>query len=257
MRAAAQLMWIYAEYATSDPLLRQLIAEHDLPLSVAQVRSLIEVSPDQATLWLTLRARSTDPRLPPVIVNGLAEALVRMSPAPAELPGDQSQAYIGSQIRQVETDLAGTQERLAAAELGLQGTRDPIVQRSYQEQIAQQRAYAADLRNVLTKLYELYQSSFTNQIEIVETAEAPRAVAANPLLAALLGALAAALAAGGLVLTFAYFDPLIRTPEDMQEALDLPLLGAVVRHKLPKAKPGGRRPAARSGDYLALGEQRL
>jgi uncharacterized protein involved in exopolysaccharide biosynthesis len=234
-----------------------VIAANKLPLSVAELRSLIDVRPDQTTLWLTLRARSEDRALPALIVNALAGALVNMSPAAGGLPGEQSQAYLGAQIRQVEEDLTSAQERLAAAERGLAGTRDPIVQRSYQEQIAQQRAYTADLRTVLARLYELYQASFTNQITLVEPAAAPQPVATNRALAALLAALAGALATTALVLAFAYFDHLIRTPQDLEDALGVPLLGVVGKHRLSKAKKRSPRATAQGGEYYKLGEQRL
>ena len=80
MRAAAQLMWIYAEYATSDTVLQQIIDENNLPMNVDDLKSAIVVSPDQTTLWLTIRVRSKDEDQPVVIANALAKALVRDEP---------------------------------------------------------------------------------------------------------------------------------------------------------------------------------
>ncbi len=256
MRAAAQLMWIYAEYATSDEVLQQVIDKHNLPLTVDELRSKVTASPDQTTLWLTIRVRSKDKTLPDVVANGVADALVNMSPTGADLPANQNKVYIGEQIQRVQAELTTAEDRLTAAQAGLDGTKDPIVQRFYQDQVTQQRVYATDLRSVLTTMYNLYQSTYTNQVSLVESATAPYAVDTNIALGALLAALAALIATLAIVFAFVYFDDAIHTPEELKDAIDLPLLGVIGKQKGAAGKRNKYSAAAKRSEPYVLGEQR-
>ena len=256
MRAAAQLMWIYAEYATSDEVLQQVIDKHNLPLTVDELRSKVTASPDQTTLWLTIRVRSKDKTLPDVVANGVADALVNMSPTGANLPANQNKVYIGEQIQRVQAELTTAEDRLTAAQAGLDGTKDPIVQRFYQDQVTQQRVYATDLRSVLTTMYNLYQSTYTNQVSLVESATAPYAVDTNIALGALLAALAALIATLAIVFAFVYFDDAIHTPEELKDTIDLPLLGVIGKQKGAAGKRNKYSAAAKRSEPYVLGEQR-
>ena len=255
MRAAAQLMWIYAEYATSDQILQQVIDKNNLSLTVDELRSKVSASPDQTTLWLTIRVRSKDKTLPDVVANGVADALVNMSPTGANLPANQNKAYIGGQIEKVQAELSAAEDRLATAQAGLDGTKDPIVQRFYQDQVTQQRVYATDLRGVLTNLYNMYQSSYTNQVSLVEAAAAPTVVDTNVMLGALLAAMAAIIATLGIVFAFVYFDDAIHTPEELKDAIDLPLLGVINKHKRAGGKNKPYPAASKRSETYVLGKQ--
>lgn len=255
MRAAAQLMWIYAEYATSDQVLQQVIDKNNLDLTVDELRTKVAASPDQTTLWLTIRVRSKDKALPEVVANGVADALVTMSPNGASIPANENKAYIGEQIQKVQAELSAAEDRLATAQAGFDGTKDPIVQRFYQDQVTQQRVYATDLRGVLTSLYNMYQSSYTNQVSLVEAAAAPIAVDTNVALGALLAALAAVIATLAIVFAFVYFDDAIHTPEELKDAIDLPLLGVIGKHKRAAGSKKSHKAAGKRSDTYVLGEQ--
>jgi capsular polysaccharide biosynthesis protein len=255
MRAAAQLMWIYAEFATSDAVLQQVIDDNNLPTSVDELRSKINASPDQTTLWLTLRVRSKDEELPVVVANGIANALVNMSPAAAGIPENQTKTYIGEQIKQIEQELSAAEEKRTEAEAGFDATKDPLVQRFYQDQITQQRVYAADLRSVLTTMYNLYRSTYTNQIAVVEPATELHAIDTNVPMGAMLAALAGVIAALGIVFTFVYFDDAIHTPDELRNAIGLPLLGVIGKHKPRSRKKHSRSSSLKRNEKYLLREQ--
>ena len=178
-----------------------------------------------------------------------------MSPTATGLPANQTKAYIGGQIQKVEQELTTTEGKLADAETSLAATKDPLVQRFYQDQITQQHVYASDLRNVLTTLYGLYQATYTNQITVVEAATEPYEVDLNTRLSALLAAFAGAIAALALVFAFVYFDDTIHTPEELEDALGLPLFGVIGKHKPRSRKKRSYNSSVKRNKTYLLGEQ--
>jgi capsular polysaccharide biosynthesis protein len=213
LRAAAQLMWTYAEYATTPAVLRKVIADFDLPIDVETLRSRISVSPDQTTLWLTIRVRSTDRYQAVLIANAIANTLVAMSPSNAQGTDQQIKKSISDQVQKLEQDLALVEARLAEDQAKLDATNVQDLQAYYQTRVDHHRTYASDLRSHLTDLYVLYQDAFTNQVTLVESPTYATQIELDTKTLVAVASVAALVASLSIVLGFEYLGRTLKRPE--------------------------------------------
>ncbi len=267
LRAAAQLMRTYAEFATSQPVLNKVIDELDLPGMMDNLASQIKVNSDETTLLLTINVQGSDPIQTVAIVNSLTHQLVSMSPSGADGPQNQIKARLGEQIQKTESDAADAESQIKLYEgkiqTALQNGADAETRRFLADQLSQQRAYLTEARRTSASLYASLQTSFTNQIKIVELDTTPLPVDNNLKLIALLAGVAGLLLAITIVFAFEYFNDTIRTTADLLGATDIPLLGAIAKHKplrgkvheqlIVQASPGSRA----AENYRMLGSKLL
>ncbi|MFN8494889.1 MAG: hypothetical protein U0350_45215 [Caldilineaceae bacterium] len=267
LRAAAQLMRTYAEFATSQPVLNKVITDLHLPGNTDALTQQIKVTADETTLLLTISVQGNDPDQTVAIVKSVTNQLVKLSPSSSDGQQNQIKSRINDQIQKVEKDAADAETQIqqyeAKIQAALQNGADAETRRFLADQLAQQRSYLTEARRTSATLYASLQASYTNQIKIVELDEAALPVDNNLKLIVLLAGVAGFLFAATIVFAFEYFNNTIRTTSDLLGVTDIPLLGAIAKHKplsgkmrerlIVQAMPGSRA----AENYRMLGSKLL
>ena len=232
LRTGGQLMQTYAELATTRPVLESVIQELNLDLSPDDLKRKIKVKTDTETQILNIRVTDADPQLTADIANAVAESLVGMSPSGTDGPEDQIKQQIQKQAIKLEEDIRSSEALLAELEAKLQTTTIPAEERLILEQIAQERGRLTEARRTLATLYQTIQSSYTNQVKIIERAVTAEPVDANLRLTVLLAGMFGLMLALGIAFLFEYLDDTVKTPEELAHVTGIPLLGTISKYKL-------------------------
>ncbi|MFN8494328.1 MAG: hypothetical protein U0350_42405 [Caldilineaceae bacterium] len=235
LRAAAQLMRTYAEFATSQPVLNKVITDLHLPLTSDVLAQQIKVTADETTLLLTISVQGTVPTQTVEIAKSITTQLVQLSPSSSDGQQNQIKGRVTDQIQKVEKDASDAEAQIQQYEskiqTALQQGADAETRRFLADQLAQQRSYLTEARRTLDTLYASLQTSYTNQIKIVELDDVALPIDNNLKLIVLLAGLAGLLMAATIVFAFEYFNNSIRTTTDLLGVTDVPLLGVIAKHK--------------------------
>lgn len=180
------------------------------------------------TQLIELSVTDTDPVRARAVANELANQLIRLSPSDPNEQDQGRQAFINQQLNDLETSIRDTSNEISAKQQELAGLSSArqiadaqVAIRGLQDKLAtMQSNYAAMLANT--------QRGAINAIRVIEPAALPVVPigpnkSATILLAAVLGFLLAVAAAYLLE----YLDDSLRSPEDVQAALDLTTIGIV------------------------------
>ena len=240
LHAAGQLMRTYAEFATSQPVLNQVIKELHLPITADVLITQIKVNVDETTLVLTINGQGNDPVQIVAIIRSVTNQLVGMSPSSSDGQQNQIKAHLTEQLQKTEKDAADTEAQIHLYETkiqaALQNGADAETRRFLASQFAQEHAYLSQTRQTSASLSASLQASFTNQIKIVELNTTALPVDNNLKLIVLLAGLAGLLLAVTIVFAFEYFNDVLRTTLDLLSVTDIPLLGAIAKHKPLRGK---------------------
>lgn len=267
LRAAAQLMRTYAEFATSQPVLNKVITDLHLPITSDVLAQQIKVTADETTLLLTISVQGTVPTQTVAIAKSITTQLVKLSPSSNDGQQNQIKGRLNDQIQKVEKDATDAETQIQQYEgkiqTALQQGADAETRRFLADQLAQQRSYLTEARRTLDTLYASLQTSYTNQIKIVELDAVALPIDNNLKLIVLLAGMAGLLMAATIVFAFEYFNNSIRTTSDLLSVTDVPLLGVIAKHKPLSGKMRERlivqaRPGSRAAEnYRMLGSKLL
>ncbi len=222
----------YSELIKTNTILDGTISSLHLPITSDGLRNAVDFRLIPTAL-LQIIVTYNDPNLAASITNEIMDQLVVH--APADISADQQQQIqeITAQISELNTEISDTQTRLTNIINGLQGAQtaaeiaDLNAQRDVAaSQITSLRATLAQSESTLAQL-----QGGRNTVQVYERATIPDAPQDNGALQS--GLLAAAVAASltvGIVLLVTYFDNTnVHTPEEIAKALELPVLGTIVR----------------------------
>lgn len=219
----------YAELMPRDTTQQQVIAQ--LGLSVEQfddVITAISVSPVRDTQLVRVVVEGTEPELVAQVANLLPAVFIR------EIDQQQSERYAESK--------ANLQEQLDTLDAQIEQTQSAL-EKLDTAVTAHQEVELGRLRNTLSQ----YQSSYANVLQSFETLRLTEVqsvdsiVMAEPaqlpivpvrprtLINTLLAAIASALTALGIIFLFEYMDDGVKSPFELQNLLDAPLLGTIAR----------------------------
>ena len=267
LHAAGQLMRTYAEFATSQPVLNKVIKDLHLPITSDVLVPQIKVNVDETTLVLTISGQGNDPAQTVAIVKSVTNQLVSMSPSSSDGQQKQIKVRINDQIQKTEKDAVDAEVQIHQYETkiqaALQSGADAETRRFLAGQFAQEHAFLTQARQTSASLYASLQTSYTNQIKIVEMDTTALTVDNNLKLIVLLAGVAGLLLSVAIVFAFEYFNDAIRTTADLLGATDIPLLGAIAKHKPLRGKVHERlivqaAPGSRSAEnYRMLGSKLL
>lgn len=232
LRAAAQLMEIYAVLPTMRPFLETVIADLGLDSSPGQLERDITLTTDTTTQILTVRVDHDDRDQATLIANAIAGQLVAQSPA----SGAQNAAtwdQLQGQIARVESTIASADGTLQRLDGELSRAETDEQRALISEQIRQERAYKSEAERLLISLYSTLQSTPNNRITIVEPATRGRPIDPQVPLKTALGLLAGLIAGGAIVLAAEYANDIIRGEDDLRAATSAPYLGGLITHPTP------------------------
>jgi len=102
LRAGGQIMQTYAEVASTEPFLQDVINELKLSETPDELMDMIDTMPNQETQILTITVRHNDAEKARAIANAIANRMVRLSPSNTESQAAQIKGQI--QTRAGELD---------------------------------------------------------------------------------------------------------------------------------------------------------
>jgi non-specific protein-tyrosine kinase len=221
LMVSQRLSATYAAVATKRPILKQVIDELTLGVTVDDLAKRVRADAALESTLLTITTQDTDPDVAAAIANGLADQLVNAS---ASIEGQESefQASIQESLAATQSEIAVTQ---AAAEK-LLAVKNRTVRQEATLQTLQDRL--ASLRATYVELLSYTSGGASNLLSVVEPAVAPNSPASpktalNTLLAAVIGLLIAL----GLVAVLEYLDDRVKTREELEELAGVSILGQV------------------------------
>lgn len=227
IEASASLAHVYADLSRR-PLIMQAVID-DLHLS-RQPESLArqvtaQVRPDSQVLELAVV--DTNPRAAQAIAGGIAEALIRATPASKE-DVQAELAFAAQQLDEVQRNINDLEAQLRTVEGSATGWDAPAVFRTAEPEAASLRAMLDSQRATYADLLSFYQLGHSNVLTIVEPAGTSVPISKRTplvLLAAALGGLL--LTAGGIAVSECLDDTLRWRGPEQRTCLGLPVLGAL------------------------------
>ena len=220
-----QLAQTYAEMVRRRPVLEGAAQA----LGLQYVPSAADVSTHQiaGTQLLEISVRDTNPERAQVLADEVARQLILQSPTGSD--DQQRRSFIEEQLADLQAKIQTTQNEIDEEQAQLEAANSARAIQQYQANInaLEQKlsSYQANYASLLTNV-----EGGTNYISVFESASLPRTpispnVEQTVLLAAAIGL---TLALGGAFL-IEYLDDTIKSPDDVDQLVDLPTLGAIAR----------------------------
>ena len=221
--ASQQLSNTYVELATTRPLLLAVIANLQLDATPEDLGRRIQAAAVPDSSLLTITGSDANPSVAAAISNALSEELIKASP---DLQGREAEirAFVDEDLRATQSQIESTQADVARLEA--------IPERTAAEdaQLNRLQDRLTTLRSSYAELLRFASNDASNLVTIVEPAVAPAdAVSPRPLINTMLAGILGLLLVLAVALIIAYLDNTLKTPDQVQEALNLPTLGSVPR----------------------------
>lgn len=173
------------------------------------------------------------------VANELANQVLLQSPTNPQQQEQQRLEFLNKQLDDMQTEIETTREQLNEKQQALANMTSAV-------QIADTQAEINALQNKLTILQTNYAALYANTeggaintISIIEKASLPdprRPIGPNKPLVIALAALAGLLLSSGAAHLIEFLDRSIRTPEDVERILGVPVIGYI--GQLPAGKEG-------------------
>ncbi|MHB0856555.1 MAG: tyrosine-protein kinase domain-containing protein [Anaerolineae bacterium] len=223
MQTSEKLAQTYAELVKTRPVvdatMTNLGLSEDPEVSVTLLRN---------TQLMRITVSDSSPSRAAAIADELARQLILQSPSAPQREEQAYREFVKSQLAELESEIAEITTAIAAAD----STGDTAqVVRLQSEVNARRDNYS----NLLTYL----KGSSTNFIRVIESARVPALptgpkVPQNTLLAALVGLMLAA----GAAFLIEYLDMSVKGPLDIEQKLELPILGTITEIAPTDDQPG-------------------
>ncbi len=229
LRAAQQLLEVYASLPNNRPFQENVINELGLNIQPAELDSMVDITTDATAQRLTIHVLTEDRDLAPRLANSIANALVAQSPASSRDP--ESNSRLLEQIDRLEAVLARSDARILDLENRRESALTEAARTEAENQINQERSYQAEVERLLVSLYSDMQDTPINRVVVVEPAVEGKEVDRQLPLRTILGALAGLVLGATVMFGAEYFNNTLRGPNEISEATDVPLLGTITAHR--------------------------
>jgi capsular exopolysaccharide synthesis family protein len=223
----------YAEMLTNRPLLQGVIADLDLQMDVKALTTILQITPIKNTRLIAISVEDKDPVQAAAIANSVATQFIK------QLETIENSAFMDSRANlEEQMVLMDEQIQAATAELAGLGKKDSSEERDRLEtSLAEYRQTYADLLLKLEniRLAEISSNPGVFQLEPAIVPQSPirPQVLTNTGLAAIIGLLIAA----AMVILVETLDDTIRTQEDVNRYLGLPVFGIIPTHQVDSGTP--------------------
>lgn len=222
-QTAQQLSTAYVALAYDRPVLEAAMKRLGITMPLVAFSQLVSVQAVRDLPFIDIVGRSGDPAQAAAIANAMAAELVALSPTLTGTQGERAQ-FVEADMRALETQIADVREEIdALVALPARTTAEEdrleiIVNRL----VTLQATYA--------QLLEFTTSNQENRITIVQQAIAPDAPASpRPLFNVAIAATLAFLLGIGAAFLWERLDDRIKTPEDLESATGLAMIGLVAQ----------------------------
>lgn len=221
-----QLAQTYAGMVRRRPILEG--AANALGLPFVPSAGNVSARNVPGTQLLEIQVRDTDPERARVLSDAIAQQLILQSPA--ESGEDLTRrAFVQSQLERLEESIQETEAEIREEQAKLDAANSARAIQQYQANIAALQQKLASYQSTYASLLLTVQGG-SNYISIIEPAITPTAPISPKVLetVALAAAIGLALSLGGAFL-IEYLDDTIKSPDDVERAVDLPTLGTIAR----------------------------
>lgn len=214
----------YAELLLTEPLLTAVQQTLNLPLSVASLKSNIDVQSVPDTQLVRVKTRDTDPQRAATIANTL---VVRFAEQTQER---QASRYTASKER-LEAQMTTLQQQIGETEQNLASLTGSVNKEAAHDRLdtllAQYRQSYANLSQTYEQV-RLAEAQTRSNIAHIEPATVPaRPIAPRVLLNTLLAAVVGLLGALGIVFLKETLDDTVKSPEALAQTTGVPVLGMI------------------------------
>lgn len=229
----------YGELIKKRPVMEQAIARLNLDMTSDGMASMITVRPIRDTQLLEIAVESADPALAKAIANTVPDVFIQQTDALQTGRFASSKQNLLQQLIVIQTDIDSTAAALDAARAS-----STLPAEGRQAEIARLESVLATYRTSYVSILKSYEdlrvseARSTDSIIVAEPAVLPtRPVRPNKATNTLLAAVVGAMLAVGTAFLIEYLDDTIKSPEDVQRALNISTLGMIARIH-PLVKPG-------------------
>ncbi|NDJ78823.1 MAG: polysaccharide biosynthesis tyrosine autokinase [Chloroflexi bacterium] len=228
----ADLAKTYAEIVMTRPIMQSTIDELELDTNVHNLKQAVETEILEDTSILVISVTYGDQEAVAEIANELAHQLTLQSPTNLTEEQEQQISDARDEISQLNAEIERVNQRQNAIFGLIETETDPTQVDLLEAQsnvFALQSAQLRDTRADLQVLIATIQNR-TNTLDIIEEAERPEwAEQKGVIQTAILGAVIGVILAAGLVLFINYQESTIKSPEQANKTLGLPVLGTIMR----------------------------
>jgi capsular exopolysaccharide synthesis family protein len=163
------------------------------------------------------------------VVNELARQVIRQSPTSVQPQEQEHQDFVDSQLLYLEQKITETLDEISVKEkqLGdLVGARQIA---DAQSEIEALQTKLTNLQTSYTTLLANSQRGANNTVSVLEWATLPKTpIGPSPIIIVLLSTVVALVITAGAVYLLEYLDDTLKTPEDVNKVLNLPVVGEIM-----------------------------
>jgi capsular exopolysaccharide synthesis family protein len=230
LRTSQQLAESYVQLVRRKPILEATTEALQLDVGWRSLVEMVSARLVAGTQLMEITVVDTDPHRAQAITDEIARQLILQSPTPGEQEQDDRRQFVGEELVDLEAKVKEAKAQIeeledrSDLETSARGVQD------IQNQIALLQQRITTWRGDYADLLTFFEGSPTNYLSVVEPAVFPQApigsrALTNVVLAASIGLVLAA----GVVFLLEYLDDTIKTGEDVDRVLQLPILGAIAR----------------------------
>ncbi len=225
LRTSAQLMEVYAELATTRPVLQEVAKSLKLE-SVGQVSSGLGVKTNSETLILTVQAENKSGDRAVQVANAVAEHLVALSPSGPRGTETLVQTELRTQVKEVEALIADSKEQIRELQAERKLATDLARERLVLGELADERDRMNETQKTLANLLAAQTGNQTNRLQIVEPAVRASRQETPLRLNVMLAVMAALVLAALVVVAVEIVDDRIHGEQDLVDA-GVAVLGSI------------------------------
>jgi polysaccharide biosynthesis transport protein len=218
----------YSEMMTKQPVLQAAFEDLNLELTPENLPARISVNLVRDTQLMVLQVESEDPLLSKNLAEAIPVAFSRKNAAVQTERYSDSKANLTKEIDALKEQVAQKQTDINAI-----GTPNGPVKEA---ELARLQTELAQLRQSLTYLLQSYENirlaeaQSTSNIVVVESPVVPTVpVRPRTVQNTLLGALVGLMLSIGVVFLIEYLDDRVRSPEQIDKVLKLPVMGLIAK----------------------------
>ncbi len=230
LSAGSALAQSYSDLVRREPVLRSTLSSLDLPWDWGILQNMVTSRVVPGTQLLEIAVLDTDPQRAMVLADEIARQLILQSPTGTTPEKAAENQFILTQIESLKTNIKKGQEEISQLD-------DVITQSTSARQIQDARSRQATLQAQVSSWQATYaqllsnlQQGTTNFLSVVESAQMPRSpVGSGTLSNVLLAAAVGFVLAAGAAFLLEYLDDSLKTSDEIQSMLHVPILGSIAR----------------------------
>ena len=242
-----QLTSTYAQMMVKDPILSQVIKEVGIGNSINDLKDWIDVSVIRDTQLIQVTVTTTDPDFSAKIANAMVTVFAE------QIQAIQIGRFVQSKAA-LETQLAETDKQITLYTDKVEKATSTDEKERLDAKLTQYRSIYANLLLSYEQIRLAEAQSVSSVVQVETATPDPNPVSPKTFLNTILAALAGFLLAVIVIVAREALDDTIKTPKDIIQKFQIPVLGVINRHptndKMPISLSEPRSPTAEA--YRAL-----